>query len=169
MARRHDALIPLSQDHRRALALAVRVHQPAPPWPVTPTPPASTPASRRAETLEFYREQLVAHFATEEEVLLPVLRAAFPPDSPQCALLDRIILEHRLLAALKEQIEAAVSDAELEKALHAFADLLESHVRAEERGLFAGFPGDVPSEEAERLITKIHARRPPDGAANCKV
>ena len=137
---------------------------------MTPTTPASTPASRRAETLTFFREQLVGHFAIEEQLLFPVLRAAFAPDGAERALLDRVIAEHRMLEALEKRIAAASDDeAELEAALQAFADLLESHVRAEERGLFAAFPGDVPSAEAERLVAEIHARRPPDGAVACKV
>ena len=169
MARRHDALVPLSQDHRRALALAFRLHHPAPPWPVTPTTPASTPASRKAETLAFFRDQLIEHFAIEEELLFPALRKAFAPGSVEQALVDRVLAEHRELEALRARIETTADEAELETALSAFADLLESHVRTEERGLFTGFPGSLPSEQAGELTVAIHARRPPDGAGSCKV
>lgn len=169
MARRHNALIPLSQDHRRALALAFRLHHPAPPWPVTPTTPASTLASRAAETLAFFRDQLVEHFAIEEEVLFPALRSAFAAGGAEHALVDRVIAEHRELEALRAQIESASGEVPLAEALTAFADLLESHVRNEERGLFAKFPGELPPAEAARLVSVIHARRPPDGADRCKV
>ena len=140
MARRHDALIPLSQDHRSALALAFRLHNPAPPGPVTPTTPAGTPASRAAETLAFFRDHLIGHFAIEEELLFPALRNAATPGGGEAGLLDRLVREHRELEALRARIERETDEGALGAALTAFADLLESHVRSEERGLFRAFP-----------------------------
>ena len=162
MARRHDALIPLSQDHRSALALAFRLHNPAPPGPVTPTTPASTPASRAAETLAFFDRHLVEHFAIEEELLFPALRRLGISPEVEAGLIDRLEGEHRELEALRSRIASAGDEAALCGALTAFADLLESHVRREERGLFVHFPGGLPDVEVRELQAAIHARRPPD-------
>jgi len=169
MARRHAALIPLSQDHRSALALAFRLHNPAPPGPVTATTPASTPASRAAEALAFFRDHLVEHFAIEEELLFPALRSTGAPHGTEPGLLGRLVEEHRELEARRARIERATSEGALCAALRAFADLLESHVRAEERGLFAHFPDGLPEATVREVETAIHARRPPDGAAACKL
>ncbi len=165
MARRHDALIPLSQDHRSALALAFRLHNPAPPGPVTPTTPASTPASRADETLAFFEMHLTRHFAIEEELLFPSLRRFGIPPSVEPGLLDRLEGEHRELAALRTRIAEATTTSEttLCAALTAFADLLECHVRTEERGLFVHFPAELPDAAVRELQAAIHARRPPDG------
>jgi iron-sulfur cluster repair protein YtfE (RIC family) len=163
MARRHDALIPLSQDHRSALALAFRLHNPAPPGPVTPTTPASTPASRAAETLGFFEMHLIRHFEIEEELLFPALRRLGIPPPVEPGLIDRLEGEHHELAALRTRIAEATSEPALCAALTAFADLLERHVRTEERGLFVHFPGGLPQAAVRELQAAIHARRPPDG------
>ena len=163
MARRHDALIPLSQDHRSALALAFRLHNPAPPGPVTPTTPASTPASRAAETLAFFEKHLVEHFAIEEELLFPLLRRLGVAPEVDAGLIDRLEGEHRELEVLRSRIAGAKNEPELCAALTAFADLLERHVRSEERGLFVHVPGGLPDTEVRELQAAIHARRPPDG------
>lgn len=163
MARRHDALIPLSHDHRAALALAFRLHHPAPPGPVTPTTPASTPASRRAETLGFFAQSLRPHFAIEEEVLFPAVRAAHGAPAADLRLVDELEADHRLLEKSHRALETA-HGAALEAELLRFADLLEAHVRREERELFSRFPGPLPEREVAALHAEIHRRRPPDGA-----
>lgn len=123
------------------------------------TPP-STPGSRRYEMLEAWDHELRLHFSIEEEDLFPAIRAAAPDPATQM-LLDRLLAEHRRLADLRDAV-AAASEGALDDALRAFADLLESHVRSEERELFTAFPGPVPAAEVERLHRSIHRRRPPD-------
>ncbi len=146
--RRHPSLIPLSHDHREALGLAFRLHHPSPPGPVTPMTPASTPASRCDETLAFFTRHLVPHFAAEEQLLFPFLRTHLPPAS---ALLDDLIADHRRFEALRDAVAAAADDDARGPALAAFADLLETHVRREERELFEAFPDGLPADETQRL------------------
>lgn len=157
MARRHPSLIPLSHDHREALGLAFRLHNPAPPGRVTAMTPASTAASRAAETIEFFARHLEPHFRAEEEALFPFLLARADLDAASRSLVERLTAEHGQLAALRDAIEAAAGGAgDLETALVAFADLLESHVRAEERELFARFP-DLSDEETAPVAAAIRA------------
>lgn len=122
------------------------------------TPP-STARSRRIEILETWDRELRLHFAIEEEDLFPALRAA--ADARTRDLLDRLLEEHRRLAELREAVDAAGPET-LDAALGAFADLLEEHVRTEERELFAAFPDGLAAAEVERLHRTIHRRRPPD-------
>ena len=159
MARRHDALIPLSHDHRAALALAFRLHHPAPPGPVTPTTPASTPESRAAETVEFFRAHLVSHFAIEEQVLFSALRAAYPAGTAEHTLIAELVVEHRILEELRGTIEQAAGSDRLPVALTAFADVLERHIRREERGLFAHLPVEHAPDVVTALQAEIHTRR----------
>jgi iron-sulfur cluster repair protein YtfE (RIC family) len=124
------------------------------------TPP-STPASRRFEVLDAWDGELRLHFAIEEENLFPAVREA-TNDPATHALLDRLLADHRRLADLRDTV-AAADPATLDAGLRAFADLLEAHVRTEERELFASFPGSMSAATAEQLTRIIHQRRPPDG------
>jgi len=169
MPRRHDALVPLSHDHQKALALAFWLHHPAPPGPVTPTTPASTPASRREETLSFFRDHLQPHFAIEEEVLFPALCASYPAGTPERALVNTLLAEHGRMIELCDAIAAASANDDIARALKEFADLLEGHVRREERELFAKFPGPLEPAVIDALHRDIHTRRPPDVPGGCKV
>ena len=129
----------------------------APPGPATPTTAPSTPRSRADETLAFFARELVAHLHAEETVLFPLLRSL--PDLPPAlhACCDRLVAEHRRLEALRDAVAAARDDAAAcDAALGAFADLLESHVRVEERVLFAGLP-PLPDEIADLLLADLQA------------
>jgi hemerythrin-like domain-containing protein len=149
--RRHPSLIPLSHQHHAALALAFRLHHPAPPAPVTAMTPASTPQSRAADTLAFFARDLEAHFRAEEDVLFPFLRAR----QGRTDLLDVLVTEHRQLAALRDRLATASDEAALAPALTAFADLLEAHVRREERELFEHFPEAIAPADAHALAAGI--------------
>jgi hemerythrin superfamily protein len=149
MARRHDSLVPLSRDHREALGLAFRLAHPAPPGPVTPTTPASTPAHRARETLGFFVASLVPHFAAEETALFPGVRRHLARDAPEQALLDGLIADHRRLETLRDRLAAAEADGARERLLAEFGELLEQHVRREERELFVRFP-ELTHDEEER-------------------
>src|SRR5262245_56459653 len=151
--RRHPSLIPLSHHHRDALALAFRLHHPAPPGPVTAMTPASTPQSRAADTLAFFARDLVAHFRAEEDVLFPFLRAR----QHRMELLDLLVAEHRELEALRDRLAGATDDVALAPVLTAFADLLEAHVRREERELFEHFPEAIAPDDAHALAAGIRS------------
>jgi hemerythrin-like domain-containing protein len=154
--RRHQSLIPLSHQHRDALMVAFRLHHPAPPGPVTAMTPASTPQSRAADALAFFRDHLVGHFRAEEDVLFPALRARLAADAPRTALIDGLVAEHRRLEALRDGVAAAGEDeTALAPALTAFADLLEAHVRCEERELFEVVPDVLAAGDTEALEAAI--------------
>jgi hypothetical protein len=69
----------------------------------------------------------VRHFAEEEALVLPVLRAGAAP------LAERMSREHREIEALAQAVEDADAPAD---ALPAFADVLAAHIRFEEREAF---------------------------------
>jgi hemerythrin-like domain-containing protein len=150
--------MPLWQQHRDALMLCFRLHHPAPPAPVTPMTPASTPQSRAAETLAFYDQHLRGHFRAEEDELFPFLRRRLSDEPARATLLDELVAEHRRLTDLRDAIAAADGEGALGTALASFADLLETHVRREERELFENFPDAVPAEEADTLAAAIRSR-----------
>jgi len=153
--RRHTSLIPLSHQHRDALGLAFRLHHPSPPGPATAMTPPSTPQSRATDALAFFTVHLVGHFRAEETALFPFLRARQAGDTAGAALLDQLVAEHRQLEAIRDQVAAAGDEAALVPVLVAFADLLEAHVRREERELFEHFPDAVSAADADALTAGI--------------
>jgi len=122
--RRHPSLVPLSHDHRDALALA------------------------------FFADHLTAHFRAEEEALFGFLRLRFADSPERLALIDQLVADHRELGNRRDAVAAADGDV-LVPALVAFADLLEAHVRREERELFEHFPDGVPAAEAQALADSV--------------
>jgi len=153
--RRHPALVPLSHEHRDALGLAFRLHNPSPPGPGTAMTPASTPQSRAAETIAFFEESLRRHFRIEEDVVFPFLATHLPPRAAERALLAELVRDHGRLAELRDAVASATDATALSSALTAFADLLEAHVRREERQLFDLFPGDASRDQVGVVAAAI--------------
>jgi iron-sulfur cluster repair protein YtfE (RIC family) len=113
-------LQPLSREHHAALKLALACVRAA--------------QSDRAEmiglacnhALTAFAEALEPHFQTEEDVLLPKLRAA-----SQQLLVQRTLADHHALRALRAGLQRQEA-----AALAEFGHLLTAHVRFEERELF---------------------------------
>jgi len=159
---RHPILVPLSHDHREALGLTFFLHHPAPPGRVTAMTPTSTPERRRARLLAFYDTYLVSHFRAEEEALFPALRT-------RRALVASLCDDHRRFAELRDAVAAARGDDAIHAALTAFADLLEAHVRREERELFAFFPEGIGEAETRRIGDAIRAVLATRDPARCDI
>jgi hemerythrin-like domain-containing protein len=99
-----------------------------------------------ADIAQFVVTDLAAHFQAEEEVLFPAMREF----SEVSALLNELLSEHRELEALANRL-SALKAKELVGALGEFADLLESHIRKEERGLFPLYERLVNEETAAEI------------------
>lgn len=140
---RHPSLAPLSHDHHHGLALSLRCRKQA----------LGRLQPRGAEGLQlqarefrgFFDKQLTRHFRAEEEILFPFMRAAVPQSAP---LLDELIDDHD---ALRQAVENLGAGAALSKQIFDVGDLLERHIRREERELFPLFEKYVDSERARAL------------------
>jgi hypothetical protein len=124
VVKRHPALVPLSHDHHHGLVQAKRlragVH-------------AGDARTAARSFLRFFAQETVEHFREEEELLFPLLADLEEAREP----LVRVLLEHQRLHALAgrlaAQVEAGAPAAELMAEL---GELLEAHIRYEERQLF---------------------------------
>lgn len=96
-----------------------------------------------AEASRFFGESLTRHFEAEETVLFPLM--AEYPESRE--LVARLQGEHR---EFHDLVARAGDPRGLRKFLFDFGDLLERHIRSEERGLFPAFEKLVPPEAADR-------------------
>ena len=116
--KRRPALIPLSHDHHHALAAARRLRLAA----------DGGDASAEAAAFErFFAEESVRHFRDEEERLFPLVAHAEEAEP----LVVRALLEHQQLHALARRLSTGET-----APMRELAELLEAHMRFEERELF---------------------------------
>jgi len=116
--KRHEALTAFSKDHHFGLLLV---------WKIRQGLNKSVDTERISNyVLYFFDEDLQHHFVEEEKLLFNKL-------APNDALCQQAQKEHTLLAAYVEKLR---SDRSNEKLLVQFGELLEHHIRFEERVLF---------------------------------
>lgn len=144
---RHASLIPLSHDHHHGLALALRCRKQA-LGRIKPMG-AEGLKVRAEEFMAFFAKNLIAHFKAEEEALFPWLRSATPDSHP---LIDELLGDHERLRAAAVSLQ---NGTELAKILFDMGDLLERHIRREERELFPLFEKHVNASDGARLKTEI--------------
>ena len=134
---RDPALHPLSRQHQHALALCVRIERGRP----------STPAELREWHLEIVRlfdQEIRFHFDAEERVVFPAVEQF----GELRQLVSDLRGEHVQLRYAVDCASAGTMDA---ASLLAFASLLSSHIRREERELFEGMQKLFSSEELHHL------------------
>ncbi len=134
---RDPALVPLSRQHQHALALCVRIER-------GQRSTADELQTWQREIVSLFDQEIRFHFDAEERVLFPAA--------------ERFVELRALVSSLREehvQIRLAVDYAAAgsmdSAALTAFASLLSSHIRREERELFEGMQRLFSSEELHAL------------------
>jgi len=144
--RRHESLIPLSREHHYGLLVCLRIHrgienhQADVIW-----------LSERAEkVIHFFESDLKTHFKAEEEIVFPAMSGI--EDSR--ATIDQLVEEHRKLERFVQRLREA-RDLQLAPLLREFADLLEAHIRTEERVLFPRYERSVSTEQASKVGLRI--------------
>jgi len=148
-AKRHPSLIPLSHDHHHGLVLAFRLREGLP----RNRKPSDSPQEQAADTIRFFHDSLVAHFRAEEEALFPAIRACV---SHAATMLDTLTAEHSEIRAQVENLaQASPDEATLQTKLKAFGDLLERHIRREERELFPLYEAHISEAEVARIGAEI--------------
>ena len=144
---RHPSLVPLSHDHHHGLALALRCRKQA-LGQLKPMGSAGL-RERAKEFLDFYRANLAAHFRAEEELLFPLMRSA----APGCdGMIDELVENHEEIRQAISRLEARTG---LAKAIFDLGDMLERHIRKEERELFPLFEARVEAVKAETIGQEI--------------
>jgi len=143
MAKRHASLIPLSQDHHHALALAIRCRKQA-LGQLNPGDPKAM-KGLAVEVKEFFLQNLKPHFEAEEKVLFPLIRL-YSSDHGE-PLIAALLSDHE---RLRKTVTALEKESGLSKTLFDLGDLLDRHIRQEEQVLFPIFEQAVPANKAEK-------------------
>ena len=144
---RHPSLLPLSHDHHHGLALGLRCRKQA-LGRLKPMGSAGL-RERATEVLAFYESNLMAHFRAEEEVLFATMRSAVPQSA---AAIDQLVREHEQVREAMVRLKTMEG---LAKSLFDVGDLLERHIRKEERELFPLFEQQMSASEADAIGPEI--------------
>lgn len=123
--KRNEILIPLSKEHHNALILAQVLKR-------NPHGYKGIPESVEEKinyAMFFFRHHLLPHFR-EEEMLMARVQGCNEDVDDLCAA---IIQEHVIL---KDLFGGLNSSEDADAAMHASGELLEKHIRKEERHLF---------------------------------
>ncbi|MBI1803874.1 MAG: hemerythrin domain-containing protein [Ignavibacteriae bacterium] len=152
--KRHDSFIPLSREHHDGLLLATRLQQGRNAllrlW--------SHDLSRQAEyVVRFFDEHLDNHFQTEETFIFPLAQKFFHEE--QQPIIQQLLDEHNELRELADFLRNP-DEKKLECTLTRFGEILERHIRAEERQLFPICEETFPAEDLGTLgMNIIHRHR----------
>jgi hemerythrin-like domain-containing protein len=140
--KRSDALAPLSREHHVALEVALRLRR----------ADTADAAAARDGFLEFFASDGEAHFRAEEEILLPAAAGALATDDPD---VTRVLEDH---AEIRRRAAALAGDADPSVAeLVALGELLNGHVRHEERVLFPRIEAALGDAELAQLAASLQA------------
>lgn len=123
--KRHEALAPLSREHHEALILAQLIKKNAPVYKGLPT----TETEKAVYALNVFTLSLQQHFSKEEAMLEIVKHINGAID----IVSNEIIEEH---THLKAAFRLLVHSTNLETDLDNLGQLLDKHIRKEERILF---------------------------------
>jgi hemerythrin-like domain-containing protein len=137
--KRSAALTPLSHDHHRALFVALQLKR-------------AEDGSAVGVLLEFLEAEGGTHFAIEESILLPGWLAADPGADREAAA--RVLTEHLALRAAGLRATASQPSA---AELNELGELLEGHVRFEERELFPAIEAGLDEAALSELGARIAA------------
>ena len=156
--KRHPALIPLSRDHHDGLVQALRLRHAA------ATGDASARLAAASDFVEFFRNEERLHLRGEEEALFPLFLKHV---RSQPAPLREARVQHVQLEGFARKLEIAVAAGSVDReTLAAAGELLDAHIRLEERQLFPLIEELVPDDELRRLAladrdATCAVRRPP--------
>lgn len=131
--KRHTALQPYSRDHHFGLLLA---------WKIRKGLDKAIERQRISDYVLFsFQSELLPHFRDEEKFLLTQLAA-------NDAFAQRTSQEHAKIESLVSNWKEIVPN---EAALFQFADLLDAHIRFEERELFTHLQEQLSADSLKAL------------------
>jgi len=143
--KRHESIAPLSRDHHNTLLLAQLLKKNA---PVYRDMPVDT-AGKVKYALQQFEAHIKKHFLQEEKMLETAKDC-----SPEInRLAGEIKTEHLALTGLFNALETAIDPVET---MNTLAELLETHIRKEERVLFPLLQQECSEEMLQQIHGQLH-------------
>ena len=135
----------MSHHHHHALVAALKLKR------VGTEQSDLSPEECVSELKRFWENGGNEHFREEEEILLPAYAQYEEIDKPEIA---ENLLEHVKIRSLIDQVLRTTPPSIDE--LHKLGDMLEAHVRKEERVIFPMIEKALPEERLYELSTHFH-------------
>ena len=139
--KRHEQLQPLSRQHHNGLLAALLLKKGIKKSAVTQV--------MADFILGFWEHDLKTHFEKEETILVPVLNETAFDET----LTRRLLNEH---SALRSYIHSLQNNFTAVDVISDFADLLEEHIRFEERIYFPAAEIALSEEQLEVIGISLH-------------
>lgn len=140
--KRAQALQTLSSAHQHGLYVALTLERAG----------ADSADRARSAFLHFWEREGLAHFRVEEEILLPAFASR---SSADVEAVIRVLVEHVELRSRRATLAAEKEPPVF--VLRELGELLEAHIRHEERVLFPLIEQTLSSDELVRLAEEIEA------------
>jgi hemerythrin-like domain-containing protein len=134
--KRSEQLAPLSREHHDGLLFVWKIRQ--------GIEKKSTLEQMRNYALWFWRHHIKPHFYQEEKILLPHM----PHDHP---MRTRLIEEHEHI----RELILGLDDEADKRTLVILCDLLDKHIRFEERELFGFLEQHLPKETLDEIYREL--------------
>jgi hemerythrin-like domain-containing protein len=151
--KRAPELRDLSDHHHRGLVQARRLKRAA------TGDEANMPEETAEAFLEFWQEGTTTHFREEEEVLLPVL-ARYREDLLGREPVVEMLLQHARIRGLIMGLSDEVKGGSVRlETLGSIGELLESHIRLEEREVFSTIEEALPEEALREVADRLEAKK----------
>src|SRR5215204_28841 len=137
----------LSDDHHQGLVQARQLRRAS-------LGEAGDQAEAAAAFLEFWRKDTSLHFRKEEEVLLPVF--ARHGGNPVREPLGEMLAQHARIRGLVMELGDQVADGEVRpETLQSIGELLETHIRLEERRVFPLIEETLTGEALKEVASRL--------------
>lgn len=153
--KRLETLIPLSHDHHHGLVMALRMKKGGPASPHDRFP--SDICEQRDTLLVFTNQELLPHFELEEDLLFPACLHSKRPELEAVTL--ELMDEHAAMRAMLAELDGASDTEKLRATMKEFGEILESHIRKEERGFFPLAEEEIARGSLPIDAEAIRARR----------
>lgn len=143
--KRDKSLTTLSHDHHHGLILTQLIKKNAPEYKGLP----KTIEDKVNYTINFFKSELTVHFEKEEKILYSAVKNK---NQQVDDLFEEIIAEHKKIKNLVDDLSAEDDKVNI---LNELGELLEKHIRKEERILFEKIQELLSEEELSILETKL--------------
>ena len=139
--KRHESLMLLSREHHEGLIAAQLIKKGAADYKGM----ATDFKGKSEYIVQFYYSHLVPHFQNEENKLFPHVKEI---DKNIDSLIIEIIQEHN---RIKNYINTGEENNHTEETLDQLGNLLDDHIRKEERVLFELIQNECSESELEKI------------------
>lgn len=143
--KRHETLKPLSRHHMAALHMALKLRR------ANTEKSTLTAPELKAELNDFWNPGGQEHFREEEEILLTAFAQYASIDRPE---IKEMLLEHVKIRALIDSL--LTTDEDTASRMHELGELLDAHIRKEERVIFPMIEKALPEDKLLELAPYFH-------------